>query len=352
MDKIPCGGFYVDPQYLSFAKDENGHIYMSVVHEALTGIQGPKGDKGDPFSISKIYKSISEMEADHSNPEVAIDSFVIIENEEHTEDNGKLYIKDVNGFDYITDLSTGTMIEGPKGNDGVGVPTGGTIGQVLTKISDDEDYVTEWATLPDVGVVVYSSDEIKSGNNTFPKLTTSQMHTIYNSFIAGKHTVISNLAGTKHYSVIGVDSSDGENVTAKILYEDKGILFYNNSGTVQSYTPIASGEVVTYSREYGTAPNDHGYVREWSPNLQGKVWAECGVFITTVALSVGSRVPLPVTFEDGNFHVQVTVLELGNYAATAYPSGDSRSINVRVHDYYGTPKAVKICVEAKGWKKI
>lgn len=141
--KIPCGGFYIDPEYLYFAKDENGNPIMSIIHEALVGIAGPKGDKGEPFSISKIYKSIAEMEADFDNEEVAIDSFVIIENTEHSEDNGKLYIKDVDGFDYVTDLSTGTMIPGPKGNDGVGVPKGGRIGQALMKVSD-EDYVTQW----------------------------------------------------------------------------------------------------------------------------------------------------------------------------------------------------------------
>lgn len=141
--KIPCGGFYIDPEYLYFAKDENGKPIMSIIHEALVGIQGPKGDKGDPFSITKIYKTIEEMEADHANEEVPIDSFVIIEDVEHTEDNGKLYIKDVDGFDYITDLSTGVMIEGPQGNDGVGVPHGGRAGQALMKASN-EDFVTQW----------------------------------------------------------------------------------------------------------------------------------------------------------------------------------------------------------------
>lgn len=378
--KIPCGGFYIDPAYLYFAKDENGKPIMSIIHEALVGIQGPKGDKGDPFSITKIYKTIEEMEADYDNEEVPIDSFVIIENTVHTEDNGKLYIKDVDGFDYITDLSTGVMIEGPKGNDGVGVPTGGHSDYLLVK-SSDEDFATHWqdlsanllptvteeedngkimqvvdgewqSTFLEHGQIIYTESTMQVGQYNVPVLTEAQTNTIYNSFVAGKSVVISNAAGTKHYSVISVDASDTSNIKAKILFEDKLILTYNKFGRVEDYTTINDGEVVTYSREFATAPNDHGYVREWKPNAQGKVWVECGVFITTVALSVGSNVPLPVTFEDENFHVQVTVLELGNYAATAYRSGNKRSINVRVHDYYGTPKAVKICVETKGWKQI
>lgn len=40
-------------------------------------------------------------------------------------------------------------IDGKDGKDGVGVPSGGTAGQVLAKKSDD-DYDTEWIDLPTV----------------------------------------------------------------------------------------------------------------------------------------------------------------------------------------------------------
>lgn len=379
--KIPCGGFYIDPEYLYFTLDEEGKPILSIIHEALTGIQGAKGDKGDPFTITKIYHSVSDMEADYDNPEVHIGAFVLIEDgTEDGEDNGKLYVKDEEGFDYITNLQGSQGIKGEKGNDGVGVPHEGHTGEVLVK-SSEEDYATHWQDISDNllpvvteeedngkivqvvdgkwkakflehGQIIYTNDTMRVDKYTVPILSEEQTNTIYNSFVAGKNVVISNATGTKHYSVISVDGSDTSNIKAKVLFEDEVILTYNKLGRVEDFVIINDGEYVTYSREYATAPNDHGYVREWKPNTQGKVWAECGVFITTVALSVGSNVPLPVTFEDENFHVQVTVLELGNYAATAYRSGNKRSINVRVHDYYGTPKAVKICVEAKGWKSI
>ena len=380
--KIPCGGFNIDPQYLYFEQNGDGKPTLSIIHEALTGIQGVKGDKGDPFSITKIYKSIEEMNADFDNPEVPIDSFVIIEDVVHTEDNGKLYIKDENGFDYITDLSTGVMIAGPQGNDGVGVPTGGHEGEFLVK-SNDEDFATHWQNINDNllpavteeedngkfvqvvdgkwtathfehGQIIYANSTMNVMGYNVPRLTEEQTTTIYNSYIAGKNVIISSADGKHHYHVISVDSSDTNNIQAKILYEDKLILTYNKFGVVGDYTPIIdkNAQVVALSREYGTAQNDHGYYREWTPNIQGKVWVECGVFIKTVALSVGSNVPLPVTFEDGNFHVQVTVMEMGNYSAKAYRSGNNRSINVLVTDYYGTPKSVNICVEAKGWKQI
>lgn len=263
MEKTPCGGFYIDDRLFYFEKDEiTGRLILSASEDAIRGVQGEKGEKGDPFTIDKIYSSIEAMNADHENSLVPVGSFVLIENEGNPQhpDNGKLYDKTEHGFSYITNLSGAQGIKGEKGDTGAGLPSGGHAGQVLVK-SNEGDYATHWETL-DIG------------------------------------------------------------------------------------------QTVALSREYGTAPNDHGFYREWTPNPQGKVWVECGVFIKTVALSVGSNVPLPVTFEDGYFHVQVTVMEMGNYSAKAYRSGNNRSINVLVTDYYGTPKAVNICVEAKGWKQI
>lgn len=376
MEKIPCGGFYIDDRVFYF-KNQNGKPILCASEDAIRGVQGAKGDKGDPFTIDKIYSSISEMEADHDNELIPMGSFVLIENEDNPQDtdNGKLYIKDVHGFDYVTNLSGAQGLKGEKGDTGNGVPSAGHKGQLLVK-SSDEDYATHWETLGtlpvvdeedegkiavvvdgewnagyiEYGKIVHATGSRQLNGYAIPTFDENQMEDIYNTFTAGQNAIISDTTGAKHYKVLSVNASDGQNITAKILFEDDFIVTYNKLGQVASFVPIVEGQVVEYSREYATAPNDHGYVREWTPNAQGKVWVECGVFITTVALSVGSRVPLPVTFEDGNFHVQVTVLELGNYAATAYRSGDNRSINVRVHDYYGTPKAVKICVEAKGWK--
>lgn len=381
--KIPCSGFYADDTIFQFYKDENGRITLGVKPERLTGIQGAKGDKGDPFTISKIYTSVAAMEADHDNPDVEMDSFVLIESGTGSgADDGKLYIKDEHGFDYITNLTGAQGIKGEKGDTGVGVPHGGAIGDFLMK-NGEEDYVTAWQDisgnlLPTVteeedngkfaqvvdgvwtvrhfehGQIIHATTTMNVMGYNIPRLTEEQTTTIYNSYVAGKNVIISSADGKHHYHVISVDGSDVDNMTAKILYEDKLILTYNKFGAVADYTPIVDkdAQVVALSREYGTAQNDHGYYREWTPNVQGKVWVECGVFIKTVALSVGSNVPLPAVFEDGNFHVQVTVMEMGNYSAKAYRSGNNRSINVLVTDYYGTPKAVNICVEAKGWKKL
>lgn len=391
--KIPCGGFYVDDTIFDFHKDENDKITMTVKPDRLHGIQGAKGDKGDPFSISHIYPSVEAMNADHDNPDVPVDTFVLIEDGTGTgADNGKLYIKDVDGFDYITNLTGAQGIEGPQGNAGVGIPTGGTSGQTLYKLTD-EDYVTGWGDAPDMslyptkveidgnllptiteeedngkfaqvvngewtarhiefGEIIHAETSASLNGDAIPKLTETQLQTAYNSFIAGKSVVVTSVDGKKYCAIVGADSSDADDIKITMLYADKYLITYNHLGAVAQFKDILQGEVVALSREYGTAQNDHGFYREWSPNPQGKVWVECGVFITTVALSVGSRVPLPVTFEDGNFHVQVTVMEMGNYSAKAYRGSDNSSINVVVTDYYGTAKACPICVEAKGWKAL
>ena len=83
------------------------------------GPMGPKGDAGAPFAIKKIYSSISEMEADFSNPEVKEGEFVIINsNDTNDEDNGKLYLKATDSFSFIVDLSGVQGIQGPKGDKG------------------------------------------------------------------------------------------------------------------------------------------------------------------------------------------------------------------------------------------
>ena len=85
-------------------------------------IKGPKGDKGDPFSIAKIYSSIEEMNAGYSTDGISLGSFVLI-NTGDVEDfeNARLYVKGTSAYEYITDLSGAQGIQGPIGPQG---PTG------------------------------------------------------------------------------------------------------------------------------------------------------------------------------------------------------------------------------------
>lgn len=55
-----------------------------------------------------------------------------------------------------------TGATGPQGSPGQGVPTGGTAGQVLTKV-DGTNYNTQWATPGGGGLAVYDANNVKLG---------------------------------------------------------------------------------------------------------------------------------------------------------------------------------------------
>lgn len=89
------------------------------------GEQGPKGDDGAPFTIAKVYSSVSEMNSDFSNTDVAEGQFVIINTDNvDDEDNAKLYIKGATAYSFVTDLSGAQGIQGPKGDTGAQGETG------------------------------------------------------------------------------------------------------------------------------------------------------------------------------------------------------------------------------------
>lgn len=97
------------------------------------GPQGIQGEKGSPFIIKKSYDSIELMMADFENSEVGNYELVIITCDDSSDDNGKVYIKETDGFALVTDLSNAVSIQGPvgprgiqgiKGEQGIQGPTG------------------------------------------------------------------------------------------------------------------------------------------------------------------------------------------------------------------------------------
>ena len=87
--------------------------------QGVQGEQGPKGEDGAPFAISKIYTSVSAMNAGYSSDGVAIGGFVLINTGNvEDEDNAKLYVKGSTKYDYLTDMSGADGVQGPKGDKG------------------------------------------------------------------------------------------------------------------------------------------------------------------------------------------------------------------------------------------
>lgn len=73
------------------------------------------GSNKSPFIISKVFPSISAMQADTS---VNNGEFVIIQSNPEEEDNAKLFVKTKEGFNFVVDLSGLRGPEGPKGPKG------------------------------------------------------------------------------------------------------------------------------------------------------------------------------------------------------------------------------------------
>lgn len=88
--------------------------------QGIRGVQGEKGEKGDPFAVKKVYLSIAEMNADYSGTDVAIGQFVMINTGSVEDpDTGKLYVKGLQAYEFIVDLSGVQGIQGPQGIQGV-----------------------------------------------------------------------------------------------------------------------------------------------------------------------------------------------------------------------------------------
>lgn len=80
--------------------------------------KGDKGDKGDGFSIAKVYSSIEEMNAAYATDGVKLGHIVAITTSVDKEENAQLYTKGSDRYEFFMDLSGATGIQGPKGETG------------------------------------------------------------------------------------------------------------------------------------------------------------------------------------------------------------------------------------------
>lgn len=90
-----------------------------------TGPQGPQGERGEPFSVSKVYSSIAAMNAGYATDGVALGQFVVIDTSNvNDEDNAKVFYKGNEAYVYLTDLSGAQGMQGPQGIQGIQGPAG------------------------------------------------------------------------------------------------------------------------------------------------------------------------------------------------------------------------------------
>lgn len=79
----------------------------------LQGVQGQRGEQGEPFTIKKTYSSVAEMNADFNNMQLG--DYVMIASTVEVEDNAKLFTKGESQWIFITDFSGATGIRGETG---------------------------------------------------------------------------------------------------------------------------------------------------------------------------------------------------------------------------------------------
>ena len=92
---------------------------------ALTA-QGPKGDTGEGFSISKVYASYGAMQAGWKTDGVKVGGFAVIGSDVEDPHNAELYVKASDGYSLIADMSGATGVKGEQGPIGPQGPIGAT----------------------------------------------------------------------------------------------------------------------------------------------------------------------------------------------------------------------------------
>ena len=143
--------------------------------EGPQGPQGIQGPQGEAFRIVKNYESVAEMDADHGGSDVLIGQHVAISSDVNDEDNAKIYRKDTDCYRFVTDMSGAAGIQGPKGNDGVGVSS---VKQTVTSTVDGGENVIT-VTLSNGAVFTFRvKNGTKGGNGNSYTITASDLNNI------------------------------------------------------------------------------------------------------------------------------------------------------------------------------
>ena len=91
-----------------------------------TGPKGPQGERGEGFSIAKVYASVEAMNAGYATDGVKVGGFVIISSDISDPHNAELYVKGADAYTLVTDMSGAQGIKGDQGPTGAQGPAGAT----------------------------------------------------------------------------------------------------------------------------------------------------------------------------------------------------------------------------------
>ena len=90
------------------------------------GEKGPQGERGEGFSIEKVYASIAAMNAGYATDGVKVGGFVIISSDISDPHNAELYVKGAIAYTFVTDMSGAQGVKGDQGPTGAQGPAGAT----------------------------------------------------------------------------------------------------------------------------------------------------------------------------------------------------------------------------------
>jgi hypothetical protein len=133
-------------------QDENGgNIYEHTFADGHTSTfvanKGDKGDRGDPFLISKTFDSVAAMHQGAATDGVLPGQYVAIDTNVENADSAKIFQKSESGiYKFIVDLSGKEGIQGPKGDKG---PQGERGSQGIQGENGAPFYYTEYDSFSD-----------------------------------------------------------------------------------------------------------------------------------------------------------------------------------------------------------
>ena len=199
----------------------------------LQGIQGKKGDTGEPFTIKKTYPSVAEMNADFNNMEYG--DYVMIASSVEVEDNAKLYTRGESQWIFITDFSGATGIRGPVGatpNIQIGTVTSGSTPNV-TRTGTDENPILNFVLQPgpqgEDGPIGLTGNGISSIEKT------------RTSGLVDTYTITFTNGNTTTFDVSNGNGIDRIEKTATVGNIDTYTIYFNDNST--STFEVANGEV-------------------------------------------------------------------------------------------------------------
>lgn len=145
---------------ISWTKVQAGSEGATPSPTNIRGPQGAKGDPGDPFTIYKVFTSVSAMNADSTVP---VNQYVLIRTaDESNSDYGSVYIRTnsavaASSWSFMVDMSV--AIQGPKGDRGETGATGAS-GYTFTPAVDTSGNLS-WTKSQGAGGNVPATTNIK-----------------------------------------------------------------------------------------------------------------------------------------------------------------------------------------------